>query len=197
MSKRVSDEELKAEITCIEVAAMAYDLGIEDVRRGRVALDLRDSRQECADQLKLLVLHAEANTKVEAECADLKREVERLREASVNIYNQGYTTGHHDTVEGCYTDVLPVDMDTYHADVVAYIFAEQALTPAPPCDGFDRTAAHSEVRDNQKLSDAVRDKYPPAKCATCGGSGKKWPKGQWKTVCPDCEEDEDEYETRG
>ena len=34
--------------------------------------------------------------------------------------------GHHDTVEGQYTHILPVDMDTYHADVVGELLAELA-----------------------------------------------------------------------
>lgn len=34
------------------------------------------------------------------------------------LYNAGYSNGHNDTVESCYTDVLPVDADTYHDDMV-------------------------------------------------------------------------------
>ncbi len=51
-------------------------------------------------------------------------EIERLRAEVVAIYNAGYAAGHHDTVESCYVDVLPVDARTYHADVVAEIFKE-------------------------------------------------------------------------
>lgn len=40
------------------------------------------------------------------------------------LYNQGYMAGHNDTVEGCYTDVQPVDEDSYHDDVVADLLAE-------------------------------------------------------------------------
>jgi len=40
------------------------------------------------------------------------------------IYAQGYHAGHHDTVEGQYVDVLPVYMDTYHADAVSQIIEE-------------------------------------------------------------------------
>lgn len=40
------------------------------------------------------------------------------------MYNQGYAQGHHDTVESMYTDVLPVDMETYHDDIVSDLLAE-------------------------------------------------------------------------
>ena len=59
------------------------------------------------------VLHREA--KIER----LEKEVERLQGLTVWMYNQGYGAGHNDTVEGCYTDVLPVDKFTYHDDVVS------------------------------------------------------------------------------
>jgi hypothetical protein len=36
----------------------------------------------------------------------------------IKLYNAGYKTGHHDTVEGQYTDIFEVDMDSYHEDDV-------------------------------------------------------------------------------
>ena len=39
----------------------------------------------------------------------------------VRLYNAGYKAGHHDTVEGQYTDIFEVDMDSYHKDAVAEI----------------------------------------------------------------------------
>jgi len=54
------------------------------------------------------------------------REVKKLEAAQVRLYNAGYRAGHHDTVEGQYIDILDVDMDTYHADVVAEINGESA-----------------------------------------------------------------------
>ena len=47
-----------------------------------------------------------------------------LRSLVARIYNSGYHAGHHDTVEGGYVDIFSVDMDTYHADVVAEIILE-------------------------------------------------------------------------
>ena len=34
------------------------------------------------------------------------------------MYAVAYHEGHHDTVEAQYTDVFPVDMDTYHEETV-------------------------------------------------------------------------------
>ena len=41
------------------------------------------------------------------------------------IYNLGYHAGHHDTVEGNYTDIFPCDMKQYHEDIVAEILDEK------------------------------------------------------------------------
>jgi len=46
------------------------------------------------------------------------------------MYNQGYTQGHHDTVESMYTDVQSVDMETYHDDIVSELLGEYAQTLA-------------------------------------------------------------------
>ena len=42
----------------------------------------------------------------------------------IHIYNSGYHAGHHNTVEGRYTDIFSCDMDTYHEDVVFDLIAE-------------------------------------------------------------------------
>lgn len=62
--------------------------------------------------------------RLRAQLADCRAQNERLREDAVYIYNSGYNAGHHDTVEGQYTLVLPVDMRIYQDDVVAEILAE-------------------------------------------------------------------------
>ncbi len=41
-----------------------------------------------------------------------------MRRLLISLYNTAYHAGHEDTVEGCFTNVLPVDMDSYHDDVV-------------------------------------------------------------------------------
>lgn len=57
----------------------------------------------------------------------LEAEVQRLREATVYLYNSGYMAGHNDTVEACFTDIYECDMDTYHDDVVAELLTDKAL----------------------------------------------------------------------
>jgi hypothetical protein len=47
-----------------------------------------------------------------------------LLQLMTRIYNSGYAAGHDDTVEGMYTDILPVDMELYHLDQVAEIIKE-------------------------------------------------------------------------
>ena len=54
-------------------------------------------------------------------CAD---ELEALGNLQCRLYNSGYHAGHEDTVESCYTDIYPVDMDTYHANIVKEIVNE-------------------------------------------------------------------------
>jgi len=39
-------------------------------------------------------------------------------QAAVRLFNTGYHKGHEDTVEAQYTDILPVDMDSYHEEEV-------------------------------------------------------------------------------
>jgi len=36
----------------------------------------------------------------------------------IQLYNAGYSAGHNDTVDGYYTDILPIDADKYHKDIV-------------------------------------------------------------------------------
>lgn len=41
------------------------------------------------------------------------------------MYAVAYHEGHHDTVEAQYTDVFPVDMDTYHEETVREFLDER------------------------------------------------------------------------
>lgn len=42
----------------------------------------------------------------------------------VAIFNSGYHKGHNDTVEACYVDVKPCDMQDYHDDIINDILTE-------------------------------------------------------------------------
>ena len=50
--------------------------------------------------------------------------IEKLKKVSVELYNQGYLSGHHDTVEGQYADIHSSDMKTYHSDIVYDLLQE-------------------------------------------------------------------------
>ena len=45
-------------------------------------------------------------------------------EMACRIYNSGYQAGHHDTVEGGFTDVHYADRGEYHSDVVQELLSE-------------------------------------------------------------------------
>lgn len=47
----------------------------------------------------------------------------------IEIYNAGYVSGHHDTVEACYTDVHYSDRREYHNDTVGEMLDDMELTP--------------------------------------------------------------------
>ena len=40
------------------------------------------------------------------------------KEQVTEIYNLGYKSGHHDTVEGQYVDIVQQDMKSYHSEEV-------------------------------------------------------------------------------
>lgn len=46
------------------------------------------------------------------------------REQVIRIYNKGYGSGHHDTVEGGFADIFPQDMESYHEEEVEEILNE-------------------------------------------------------------------------
>ena len=57
---------------------------------------------------------------------NLKAKLADANERAVHVYNSGYLTGHHDTVEGAFIDIVNCDMDTYHEDVVRDLLADLA-----------------------------------------------------------------------
>lgn len=45
-------------------------------------------------------------------------------EILIYIYNSGYSSGHNNTVESQYTDVIPIDSKSYHKDLVLELLDE-------------------------------------------------------------------------
>ena len=68
----------------------------------------------------------------------------------VYIYNVGYLSGHHGTVEGCFIDIHQSDMATYHEDEV-----EELLDDLNP--KWNSIPRRSEVTELLRLVDAVTD----------------------------------------
>ena len=42
----------------------------------------------------------------------------------VSIYNHGYMAEHDATVEGCFVNILPSEMNLYHEDIVNELVAD-------------------------------------------------------------------------
>ena len=99
-------------------------------------IDARETNQKALSRNVLLANERDAYSN---ENGELRERVAALEEQQVWLYNQGYRAGHNDTVEGCYTDVFPCDMTTYHADDVAELMREDSPTVGdegddyPPC----------------------------------------------------------------
>ena len=74
-------------------------------------------------------VYAEANPNYVSEAERLEAENGRLRAAQVWLYNQGYSAGHEDTVEGRATHIVQADIETYHDDVVADLLTERQALP--------------------------------------------------------------------
>ena len=69
----------------------------------------------------------------------LTTEISLLREPMLahftEFYNHGYLAGHNDTVEGCYTDVLPVEIDTFQSDVVEELIRDMLVSDSGKQNG--------------------------------------------------------------
>jgi len=61
--------------------------------------------------------------------SDNKTPLDTIREALNCLYYHAYHYGHHDTIEGCYTDVLSVDRLDYHDDAVKELLEDPDMEP--------------------------------------------------------------------
>jgi len=79
-------------------------------------------RVENYEALRLELTEANADfVRIANEREALIAERDRM---AVRLYNSGYMAGHHDTVEGQFTDVHRSEMDTYHDDIVGELLAD-------------------------------------------------------------------------
>ena len=63
----------------------------------------------------------------------------------IYLYNAGYKSGHHDTVESQYTDVTHHDMRTYHHDVIEDLISEGEI--AQSAQPTEHPAAQRQARE--------------------------------------------------
>ena len=105
--------EKAAAVAALKLALEAFNSGA-DVKIGRVVWTEYDS---CliADAITA-IKEALALTSTQCEKQPVQEPVADA--FMVHLYNLGYKSGHHDTVEGQYIDIFRQDMDTYHSDVV-------------------------------------------------------------------------------
>jgi hypothetical protein len=67
------------------------------------------------------------------------------------VFNTGYHSGHHDTVEGGYVHIEAGDMDSYHDDEVKELVADLREATAAMGDGAEGEADHL-VEPNKKVA---------------------------------------------
>jgi len=66
--------------------------------------------------------------KVESDPQDAAQSFSLTMPQLIRLFNLGYSSGHHDTVEGQYTDIFNEDKDSYHAEDVQEIVIELTKT---------------------------------------------------------------------
>lgn len=122
-------ERLTAELDRIErwsTLDRADDTFAEfDLEQCRIRHELADTNKTCDFQ----TMHHDRKClieRVDILSAESKSIKDATRQFWIWMYNKGYAQGHHDTMEGLYTDVLPVDMEAYHDDIVSDLLAEYA-----------------------------------------------------------------------
>lgn len=83
----------------------------------------------------------------------------------VELFNFGYKSGNHDTVEGQYIDIVLQDMGTYHSDVVSKWLKETC--PAAQLEPFKQIGKPDELSKVTCLLDAAltQNKYLREKAA--------------------------------
>lgn len=76
----------------------------------------------------------------------------------IRAFSSGYKSGHHDTVEGQYTDIDQRDMFTYHADTIADMIADGTLAAAPadPLPQIDEAQAAEAKLYRDLTGDVVK-----------------------------------------
>ena len=101
---------------------------------------------------------------------------DKVAEIATRLYNAGYASGHHDTVEGQYTHIYHQDVGTYHRDMIADIdlleelhnlYMQMPTGRVESCDSCMRPIDNKSVCNNcNQIMPIIVD------CEECGGSGE-------------------------
>ncbi|HHA0036604.1 TPA: hypothetical protein ACOEXB_003340 [Yersinia enterocolitica] len=119
-----------------------YDKACREIARIAAALGIVDYSGDTSEIFDAIILKDEKHQALVSERNTLY----------VSLFNHGYGSGHHDTVEGHYTDIHRSDITTYHDDVVGEL-VEDLLRDMPAttqalneikAQGVDEFAAEME-----------------------------------------------------
>ncbi|WP_338659026.1 hypothetical protein [Yersinia intermedia] len=97
-----------------------YDKACREIARIAAALGIVDYSGDTSEIFDAIILKDEKHQALVSERNTLY----------VSLFNHGYGSGHHDTVEGHYTDIHRSDITTYHDDVVGEL-VEDLLRDMP------------------------------------------------------------------
>ncbi len=97
-----------------------YDKACREIARIAAALGIVDYSGDTSEIFDAIIIKDEKHQALVSERNTLY----------VSLFNHGYGSGHHDTVEGHYTDIHRSDITTYHDDVVGEL-VEDLLRDMP------------------------------------------------------------------
>ncbi|MDR5019807.1 hypothetical protein RF657_15580 [Yersinia rochesterensis] len=97
-----------------------YDKACREIARIAAALGIVDYSGDTSEIFDAIILKDEKHQALVSEKNTLY----------VSLFNHGYGSGHHDTVEGQYTDIHRSDITTYHDDIVGEL-VEDLLRDMP------------------------------------------------------------------
>ncbi|HEN3491680.1 hypothetical protein [Yersinia enterocolitica] len=97
-----------------------YDKACREIARIAAALGIVDYSGDTSEIFDAIIIKDEKHQALVAEKSSLY----------ISLFNHGYGSGHHHTVEGYYTDIHRSDITTYHDDIVGEL-VEDLLRDMP------------------------------------------------------------------
>jgi len=91
------------------------------------------------------------------------------KELALRLYNDGYHAGHHDTVEGIFSDdIHGADAEYYHGEAVSEILRED-----------EKEKGRCQMSEKQ-------EQQQPVPCPSCGNEWQRTLAGSWGQPTPFC-----------